>query len=92
MQLLSCLADQRNQLLFDKVMDIFRFRIVEEIRLLLDALADLVQRRGNQAVFGGNEDPRGFQRLRMGAAAGEFVAQQLLVKGKGPLPLLEMRI
>ena len=90
MQLLAGLADERHQLFLHEVMHVFSFRIVEVSGLLLTGLADFVQRRGNQRKFRRRNNARGFQSLRVRAAGRQFIAQQLLVERKRPLPLFEM--
>jgi hypothetical protein len=91
-QLVSGFADDRDELLFDEVMNIFRFGVFEKCGRYRGTLADLFQPLQNADELICGENPSILQRARMRAAGRKFVAEQSPVEAEGPLPALEFRI
>ena len=72
-QLVSRFADQRDQLLLDEMMNVFRFTVVKKCRRRSSAFADLLQALQNADQFVRRKNAGILQRTRMRAAGGEFV-------------------
>ena len=91
-QLVAGGADQRGELLFDEVVDVFGFRIVQEFGVDLSATADFRESSQDFGEFFGGEHAGMFERVGVGAAGGEFEGQQSLIVGKRPLPFFKFGI
>src|SRR5579864_5264214 len=92
MQLVANLADQCDQLLLDKVVDVFRLIVLEESQGSRRLLANLLQPLQNADQFIRRQYPGILQRSRMRGARRKLVLQQTSVKTERPLPALEFRI
>ena len=92
MQLVTHFADQRDQLLLDKVMDVFRLIVNEQRWRCGGARANFLEALQNADQFLGTQHSGILQRPRMRAASGNFVLQQALVEIKRALPALETGI
>src|SRR5450631_4456 len=86
MQLVAGSADQRCELLFNKVVNVFGFRIVEKSGRRFGAVADFSQSFHDCGKLFGGENSGVCESVGMGAAGGEFEGQQPLIVGKRPLP------
>src|SRR5690349_15502573 len=74
------------------MMYVLGFGVVEETCVLFCPCLNLPQSNHNRVVLIAREDSGCAQNLGMRTARREFVAQQLLIKRKRPLPLLEFGI
>ncbi len=74
------------------MVNVFGFRIVEELRFGFGALADFFQRFYDCGKLVGGKHSRVLQGVGVGAAGGEFEGQQPLVVGKRPLPFFKFGV
>ena len=92
MQLVAGGADQRDELLFYEVVNVFRCRIVQKFGRGFGTAADFSQRFHNFGKFFGGQHSGVFQSVGVGAAGGEFEGQQPLIVRERPLPLFEFGV
>ena len=91
-QLVASSSDQRGELLFYKVVNVFGFRIVEKLWRRCRALADFSQRFHNFGQLFGGKDSGVFESVGVGAAGGEFKGQQPLIVGERALPFFKFGV
>ena len=91
-QFVAGIADQRGELLFDEVVDVFGFGIVEKLRRRFGAEADFLQRFHYLGKLFGGKHSSMFESVGVGAAGGEFEGQQPLIVGKRPLPFFKFGV
>ena len=91
-KLVARVSDQRGQLLFDKVMHVLGFAVVQKRRGRRGLLANLLEALKNGDQFARGQDFGILQRSRVGAAGGQFFPQQPPVEVERPLPALEVGI
>jgi len=92
MQFESPLADSSHQLLFDEMMDVFRFFVFHETLRHIGRVADLLQSLKNGDELVGGQNPGVFQSMGMSGARRQFVTEQPTVEIKRSLPAFELRI
>jgi hypothetical protein len=85
-ELVSRLADERNQLLLDEVMNIFGFVVLQKRRIGLGFLTDLFETANDIGSLFRRQDARMLECPRVRTARLEFEWEQNLVKRKRPLP------
>ena len=91
-QLVASGADQRDELLFDEVVDVFGFRVVEEFQRRFGAVADFSERFCDLGKLFGGQHSGMFESVGVGAAGGEFEGQQPLIVRERPLPFFKFRV
>ena len=91
-QFVASRADERGQLLFDKVMNIFCFVVVEKGWIRNGATSNFREGFKDFRKLFRRQHSRVFQSVGMGAAGGEFEGQQPLIVRKRPLPFFKFGI
>jgi hypothetical protein len=85
-ELVSSVADERNQLPLDEVMNIFGFVVLQKRRIGLGFLANLLKTANDIGSLFRRQDARMRERSGVRAAGVELEWQQDLVERKRPLP------
>jgi hypothetical protein len=74
-ELVAGRADQRGELFFDEVVDVFGFRIVQKLGRRFRSAPDFFQRLHNFGKLSHGKHSRMLERVGVGAAGGEFEGQ-----------------
>ena len=92
MQFEADVAGELDQPALEKVMDVFRLTVLQEVWITLEGVLHMIETFEQRLQFRRREHSDARERAGMRAAGGDLLRQQALVKGERPLPLLEFRI